>query len=1728
MIFFRHTRKQLRWLRRPGGLSVRLGLGAVACMLSVQVVAAQEISVVFEVLKTLYDVTDGDNWNNNANWDTTRVPTAAELSTWHGVTYTDGSLTQFFLVNNNLTGPIPPELGKLTDLKHVCLDSNALSGSIPSELGDLVNLETLTASTNALSDPIPSSLGNLANLKVLSLGGNSLSDPIPSELGKLANLKFLFLSANELSGSIPSSLGNLENLIILSLTDNSLSDPIPSSLGNLTNLRELYIAHNSLSGSIPSSLGNLTEFRRLDLSHNKFTNPLPMSMTQLGFMYDFDWHDNNGLCAPLDTDFQDWLAEVERRGWARGPNCTAQQAATLSVHGESVSESASEAVVSARLTPSSTEEVRVHVSTADGTATAGSDYTAGASDLVFAPGETEKSIRIAILDDALVEGDETFQVQLSGAQNADISRGAATVTIVDDDFTEVSIDDVVVAEDEGRAVFTVRVSAPSTGPVTVPYTSVNGTATAGADYVPVSEELVILPGELSGQVEVVVIDDERFEEDETFTVVLNNAAGAVLGDHTGEGTIRDNDRYGLRVDDVTVGEADGGVRFTVSLDRPNPVQIVRVTYATANGTATAGLDYEARSGTLEFSSGVVSRTVRVPITDDTEWEDSETLSLVLSAPRNAEIADRVGVGTIVDDDAVYLRIADVRAEEGSEHMVFAVRLNRPSPVAVSAFYETRGASALEGVDYVRMAGSVRFAPGETEQTIVVSLLDDALDEPDETFQVLLSGVEHAEVAVPEATGTIVDDDRTPVLDVVQGVRVFEGAGSALFAVTLSAPSAYEVTAVYATVDGTAQAGSDYEGVSGTLRIAPGETAGMLRVSIVDDAVREPEETFTLVLSGVQHADLGAGTSTGTIVDDEAPLHMRIDDVTVGEDAGSAVFTVRLSGQSAMAVRANYATTDETATVGADYTETSGALHFAPGEVEKRIVVPVLEDDVDEPDETFLVRLSGAVGAEIAGGAGRGTITDNDELLTVSIYDGRASEDAGLLVLPVRLSRTSLRVVRVLYATLDETAEAGADYTETSGRVEFAPGEVEKGIVVSVLEDDVDEPDETFLVRLSGAVNAEIVEGTGRGTITDNDEPLTISIYDGRATEDAGLLHLPVRLSRTSSRVVSVFFESSDLTAEAGLDYAASRGIVVFERGSTEGVVAITVEEDALDEDHETFQVTLSRPTNAVIARGVATGTIGDNDGMPHLRMDDILVREDGEAAVFTVRLSMPSTRLVTVGYRTVDGTATAGADYEETSGTLTFAPGTMQKEVDVRLMRGERDWREETFTLALASASNALLEDAVALATIVEEEPIETGVLVAYLARFARTSAGHVTEALGERLREVAPVCAPVAGAGLQLVRYANPHWNPSAGELLAGCGLLTRSSVGGGAFSVWGRGAFTRWGGRESALSLRADVTTASFGADYRWRSGLLAGLVLAYSDGAGTFEAYAADGKTGARLTGVYPYVSYRLWSSDIWVLVGLGRGTAEVEGAKRVEAELAASLVAAGATGTLVQGGTARLSYEADAFVVRVDAEEARRILVSRLRAGLEGSVLMGRTVRPYVEVALRGDGGDAETGLGLEMGGGVRLAHPGSILRAAVGARGLVTHASAGFTEWGVAATLRYGAAGGLGPTAELRPVWGAGQSGGMQALWRHPSVAQAAISASGQQRVELLLGYGVAHPTGVARPVFAVTMREGGREYRLGYEVRLQNGLALSASGTARGHVAEPVVYGISSHATLRW
>ena len=488
----------------------------------------------------------------------------------------------------------------------------------------------------------------------------------------------------------------------------------------------------------------------------------------------------------------------------------------------------------------------------------------------------------------------------------------------------------------------------------------------------------------------------------------------------------------------------------------------------------------------------------------------------------------------------------------------------------------------------------------------------------------------------------------------------------------------------------------------------------------------------MTLSAPVNATLADGAGLGTILDDgtgtgginnDTPA-LLVSDTTGAEQANQfEVFTVFLSNLSTTPVSFSLALADVTAlgggidygTVGAGNLQVStdgGATWtdattatIAPETTSVLVRTPIVNDSLNENLEFFTLTATRTAGLTVNPDAtGTGAISDNDPPPLISINDVTVNEGAGTATFTVSLNTASGLPVSVDYSMTDGTAGA-ADYTAGSGTLNFAAGETTQTIVVPILEDAIDELDETFTVILSNpSATATIADGTGTGTITDNDATPTLSINDVTVNEAAGTAMFTVTLSAASGLPVSVDFAMANGTATVGADYTAMSGTLNFAPGDLTQTISVPISEDVLDELDETFTVTLSNELNATIADGTGTGTITDNDATPTLSINDVTVNEAAGTASFTVTLSAASGQTVSAAYATANGTAVAGADYTATSGTVSFAPGELTKTITVPISEDALDEADETFSVNLATPTNATIADAQGLGTITDND----------------------------------------------------------------------------------------------------------------------------------------------------------------------------------------------------------------------------------------------------------------------------------------------------------------------------------------------------------------------------------------------------------------------------------------
>ncbi len=357
----------------------------------------------------------------------------------------------------------------------------------------------------------------------------------------------------------------------------------------------------------------------------------------------------------------------------------------------------------------------------------------------------------------------------------------------------------------------------------------------------------------------------------------------------------------------------------------------------------------------------------------------------------------------------------------------------------------------------------------------------------------------------------------------------------------------------------------------------------------------------------------AGTSAGTYtlsVREIPSVTLSIADAEGAEDEG-VEFTVTLSAVAATDVTATWTAsieTGDTASTADLATTKTGTVTVDDGETTAKFTVPVNDDNTDEPDQTFTVTLSGvSSNAQLAADAtATGTITDDDNLPLLAIGGGGASE-ASTQALSVSLTPASGREVMVTWtATIEshDTAEA-ADFTDLStatGTVTIPAGQISILLFVrGVIDDSLDEDDESFTVTLSSPVNATLstTHTVGRVTIQDDDDPPTVTVADAAATE-GDKVEFVVTLSAVSGRDVTVDYATSVATgddATSGTDFTAASGTLTIEEGDETGTIEVQTTEDSTEEEDETFTLTISDPANATLGtKTAARGTIKDDDG----------------------------------------------------------------------------------------------------------------------------------------------------------------------------------------------------------------------------------------------------------------------------------------------------------------------------------------------------------------------------------------------------------------------------------------------------------------------------------------------------------------------------------------------------
>ncbi|TRT93652.1 MAG: calcium-binding protein [Microcystis aeruginosa Ma_OC_LR_19540900_S633] len=462
----------------------------------------------------------------------------------------------------------------------------------------------------------------------------------------------------------------------------------------------------------------------------------------------------------------------------------------------------------------------------------------------------------------------------------------------------------------------------------------------------------------------------------------SNVSVLLNADPTATVTITDVSQpaISLSINDVTVTEGNSGTTnavFTVSLSSAAST-VVSVDYATANGTATAGTDYTAiPPTTLTFNPGETSKTITVPVNGDNQVELNETFFLNLSNLQangsNVTLADNQGQGTINNDDSASIAITDVTITEGNSgttNAVFTVTLSNAVDTAVTVNYATAdGTATTTDNDYTAIAATpLIFNAGETSKTITVAVNGDTKVESNETFFVNLSNLQtngrNVTLADNQGQGTILNDDTSVTLAVSPSSVTEDGTTNLVYTFTRSGVTTDALTVNY-TVEGTATNGTDYTSIPTSVTFAAGSSTATVTVDPTADTIVESDETVVLTLASGTGYTIGTSTPvTGTITNDDFP-QLSINDITVveGKD-NNAILTVTVDNPNSQPITVNYTTAPINATANVDYTSKTGTITIAPNTATATISIPILNDNLNEPDEVFTVTLSNPVNATI--------------------------------------------------------------------------------------------------------------------------------------------------------------------------------------------------------------------------------------------------------------------------------------------------------------------------------------------------------------------------------------------------------------------------------------------------------------------------------------------------------------------------------------------------------------------------------------------------------------------------------------------------------------------------------------------------------------------------------------------------------------------------------------------
>ena len=1398
----------------------------------------------------------------------------------------------------------------------------------------------------------------------------------------------------------------------------------------------------------------------------------------------------------------------------------------------------------------------------------------------IASNSASSQVKLRIFGDTTPELDETAVLELRNPSNGvevSSSAGSATYTINNDDHVPSSTITIKGGHEvrEGRgAAFTLTASPARAAP-----TEVSVTVSQTGDFVASSglgtREVIFPANKTSHTFTVATVNDGGRNVDGTtagvesngsvtvtvtsgdgYTVAAppgNAATVSILDDDTNAGSGNFINVWGRGP--ATLNEDSRGSRhFMVRRwghdsggNSPTGAWGFKLCFT---GTATPGVDYtldthfaEERGIAIDADGCTAQRTIPgssdryhfyITHIDDPHAEGDETIVVTVTSLVNVHLHQQPYTDTdrftIVDDDTPAPDEPDQQAERAEFETAEA---QAPSCVSDALLAEAQKAAG----ETWRASGHVErwsrvlaaFGVSNGYSPMTVAEAQAQADRGLQRWKPVAPALECLEnppqEEQPEQAEVQPVTPATPELSLSAGSAVDEG-GNATFTVTADPAPQSDLTIAWT----VAQSG-EYLAAPGsghrTVTLTAGATSTDLTVATVDDAADETDGSVSVTLgAGTGYTvATGKGSAAVTVRDNDATFATPELSLRAGsavDEGGNVGFTVTAdpAPQSDLTIAWTVAQSGEyLAAPGAG----SRTVTLAAGATSTALSVATVDDAADEADGSVSVTLGTGTGYTVATGEGSAAVAvrDNDEPV-VSITAGSGVTEGAAASFTVSASPVPAAPLDVTLAVAQSGDFAASG--ETGSRTVSVPVTGSVTFDVATDDDSAEEPDGSITATLGTGTGYTVVaapDNAATVAVSDNDAAAsgpTLSIADATFNENAGTVHFTVTLSEPVDHRVTVHYatrSSSPISARAGQDYfewkRAWGAELWIPAGSTKGRIPVYIYNDSHDEDPETFELVLFDASDGVsIADGVAVGTITNSDPMP---------------AAWLARFGR------TVAEQALDGIAgriaaprTAGVEGTFAGQALNLDPGA-----------GNPDGTAAQGATGGLAGTDMLAETDVAF----------TG---------TGGTAEFGDDALGFD-----------SGSGQS---YAM-----TTAEVLLGSSFTATGEEDshGGSLALWGRAAQSHFDGREGTFSLDGEATTAMLGADYA-RGTWLLGMALMQSTGEGSYTdmkvmprevsqmceemeqvvcddaVRAGDGTVEATLTAVLPYAAVQASERlKLWGAAGHGTGdvTLKTEMDGVLTSDITWTMGAAGMRGDVIaaQEGPA-LAVTSDALWARTSSEKTHELAasdsdVTRLRLGLEGSWRMalagGGSVTPKLETGARHDGGDAETGFGVEMGGGLVWNDPGLGLVLDLSGRTLVAHGSDDLEDRGFAASLAFDPdpATMRGPSLTLRQDWGGEATGGLDRLFTPETLEDRTGGAEDEIRWQADAAWGFPLFSGdfTGSSQVGLGLATGSREYSLGWQLTPGEGapdLSFGLQATRRESEGAPAAHGVGLEATLRW